>query len=706
MLNDDDKKQIQSAYSRYLEQRDLKPRMGQKHMIAHIARSLGGITLDSSTGERIDGGVSVVEAGTGTGKTVAYLLATIPLAKKYDKKLVVATATVALQEQIMTKDLPELLRYSGLSFSYELAKGRGRYMCPIQLRRALTNADPSQGSLGLYPDEIDLMASPDQRVLFSDLIEAFDDGRWEGDRDSWPVTLDDRDWRRVTTDHARCTRQKCPAYKECPFYQAREAVEEADVIVANHDLVLADLALGGGRVLPQPDETIYVFDEGHHLPDKALDHFTSMTRIGGTIKWLQALHKQLPPLLHILEQMNLGGSAVSELPNAIEDLRVALEGTSELLANEVEVPINEGRDLPRFRFEGGVVPDVILFEAMRLNDAYKRMCNWFVRLQASLKDALEIAGADHRAQLEAGQSGVSAALLRAEDNHQLWQQWAERDDPAGIPKARWITWMPDGDLLLCCSPILASNTLRNALWNKCFGAVITSATLTALGSFDRFKMRAGTSDQDTYEVVQSPFLFSEVAELVVPKESVDPTDQRAFDQLLEETMYSLIDDNQATLILFTARRHMEQFYDALPASWLERTTFQGQFSRAKVLEAHKARVDDGQPALLLGLASFAEGLDLPGDYCKRVVLVKLPFAVPDAPVEAQLSEWIESQGGNSFMQITVPDAALKLVQACGRLIRTEQDGGEIILLDRRVVTRRYGMQLLNSLPPYKRRIEV
>jgi len=706
MLSDDDKQSIQSAYSRYLDRRKLKPRMGQKHMIAHIARSLGGISLDSSTGERIDGGVSVIEAGTGTGKTVAYLLATIPLAKKYDKKLVVATATVALQEQIMTKDLPELLRHSGLSFSYELAKGRGRYMCPIQLRRALSNADPSQASLGLYPDEVDFMASPDQRALYSDLIEAFDEGRWEGDRDSWPVTLDDRDWRKVTTDHARCTRQKCPAYKECPFYQAREAVEEADVVVANHDLVLADLALGGGRVLPAPDDSIYVFDEGHHLPDKAIDHFTSMTRLGGTVKWLQALHKQLPPILHALDQLDLGGSAIAELPNAIEDLRIALEGVSELLANEIAVPVNEGRDLPRYRFEGGVIPEQILLESIRLDDAYKRMCNWLSRLQASLKDALEVARSEQRATMESGQTGVAAALLRAEDNHQLWQQWAQRDDPGALPKARWITWLPDGDILLCCSPILASNTLQRALWSRCFGAVITSATLTALGSFDRFKMRAGTADEDTYEVVESPFRFADVAELVVPKQSVDPTDQRAFDELLEESMYSLIDDVQATLILFTARRHMEQFYEALPHSWLERTSFQGQFSRAKVLEAHKTRVDEGQPALLLGLASFAEGLDLPGDYCKRVVLVKLPFAVPDAPVEAQLAEWIESRGGNPFMQITVPDAALKLVQSCGRLIRTEQDTGEIILLDRRVVTRRYGAQLLNSLPPYRRRIEV
>ncbi len=323
MLQDSDKKTIQAAYSAYLTACDIKARQGQKEMIAHIARSMGAIDVDSGSGERMSGGISVIEAGTGTGKTVAYLIASIPLAKRHDKTLVISTATIALQEQIINKDLPAVLQHSGLEFSYELAKGRGRYMCPAQLYAQLESSDPSQGALGLYPDEVDLRPTKDQRELLEGFKSAFKSHQWEGDRDSWPQAIDDLDWRRVTTDHARCTGRRCEFIASCPFYKAREAIETADVVVANHDLVLADLALGGGAILSKPQDTIYVFDEGHHLPDKALDHFASTCRLGASIKWLGALEKQLPPVLMLASRIGVGAAAVSELPAAVADTRRA-----------------------------------------------------------------------------------------------------------------------------------------------------------------------------------------------------------------------------------------------------------------------------------------------------------------------------------------------------------------------------------------------
>jgi len=705
MLQDSDKKAIQNAYTTYLNNCEIKPRMGQKQMIAHIARSMGGISVDSGTGERLSGGISIIEAGTGTGKTVAYLVATIPLAQRYEKKLILSTATIALQEQIINKDLPALLKHSGLKFSYELAKGRGRYMCPAQLYGQLESADPTQATLGLYPDEVDMRPTQDQRELLEAFRAAFKSHQWEGDRDSWPETIDDTDWRRVTTDHARCAGRKCEFISNCPFYKAREAIETADVIVANHDLVLADLALGGGAILSKPQETIYVFDEGHHLPDKALEHFASTCRLGASSKWLGSLEKQLPPVLTLASRIGVGAAAISELPSAVADTRKAQESIELTLAEEVEIPVDERGELPRFRFSQGDVGPVIRSGAEIVKANYQRLISWLDRFKSALEDGIEISSGADRAEAEAAVAGIAATMARAEDNYSLWQAWSHIDPEGVAPNARWISWMPDGDQLLCCSPVLASGTLRHQLWHKCFGAVITSATLSALGTFDRFKMRAGTHDDDTYAAVLSPFDFANVAQLRIPKAAVDPTDQRAFDQLLENDLAKLIDDKESTLVLFTARRHMEAFYDALPSSWMERVNYQGQYSRTKVIAEHRDRVDRGEPSILLGLASFAEGLDLPGDYCTRVVLVKLPFSVPDAPVEAQLAEWIEQRGGNPFMQITVPDASLRLVQSCGRLIRTEKDRGEIVLLDRRVLTRRYGQQLLNSLPPYKRVIE-
>ncbi|MEQ3695899.1 MAG: ATP-dependent DNA helicase DinG [Pseudomonadales bacterium] len=706
MLNDSDKSTIQKAYSRYLKANELGPRQGQKEMIAHIARAMGAVEIDDESGERISGGLAVIEAGTGTGKTIAYLIPTIPLAKRHDKKLIVSTATVALQEQILHKDLPAVLRHSGLSFSFELAKGRGRYLCPVQLQAQLSNADPSQGSLGLYPDEADGLPTKDQRELFEELKASFDARRWEGDRDSWPDSIEDQNWRRVTTDHNRCTGRRCEQFNACPFYQARESLETADVIVANHDLVLADLRLGGGAILSRPEESIYVFDEGHHLPEKALDHFAATCRLNASIKWLASLEKQLPPVLDLAQKLSLGLAAVGELPRAVADTIRVQQEFEPVMNDLIEIPVNDRNDLPRYRFPQGQVPDVLRNEAERNRDTYKRLNSWLGRFRDALQDGIELAVGDERGQLEAAIAGVGAAVSRGEENLALWEAWSDVDAADRLPHARWITWLNDGDPLLSCSPILASGTLQNKLWNRCFGAVVTSATLSSLGHFDRFKMRAGTAAEDTYAIVQSPFDFANVAELWIPPIAVDPSQSAAFDHLIETDLPKLVDDDVATLVLFTARRHMEQYVEALSSEQLEETLYQGQYSRSRVLELHKARIDEGKRSCLLGLASFAEGLDLPGKYCERVVIVKLPFSVPDAPVEAQLSEWIESEGGNSFMQVSVPDASLKLVQACGRLIRTETDTGQVVLLDKRVITKRYGHQLLNSLPPYRRRIEV
>ena len=149
---------------------------------------------------------------------------------------------------------------------------------------------------------------------------------------------------------------------------------------------------------------------------------------------------------------------------------------------------------------------------------------------------------------------------------------------------------------------------------------------------------------------------------------------------------------------------MQEVFDGLERDWRKRVLIQGNLSKQETLNKHRSRVDDGEPSVLFGLASFSEGVDLPGAYCEHVVIAKIPFAVPDDPVEAALSEWIEARGGNPFMEIAVPDASLRLVQACGRLLRTEQDGGTISLLDRRVVTQRYGKAILNALPPFRREI--
>jgi ATP-dependent DNA helicase DinG len=166
----------------------------------------------------------------------------------------------------------------------------------------------------------------------------------------------------------------------------------------------------------------------------------------------------------------------------------------------------------------------------------------------------------------------------------------------------------------------------------------------------------------------------------------------------------LLDAREGSLVLFSSRRQMLEVFQGIDGGLRELVLMQGDYSKQEILRRHREAIDAGGGSVIFGLASFAEGVDLPGDYCRHVVIAKIPFAVPDSPLEAALAEWVEAQGRNAFMEISVPDAALRLVQASGRLLRTEQDSGRVTLMDRRILTRRYGRAILDSLPPYRREL--
>jgi len=202
----------------------------------------------------------------------------------------------------------------------------------------------------------------------------------------------------------------------------------------------------------------------------------------------------------------------------------------------------------------------------------------------------------------------------------------------------------------------------------------------------------------------SPFNFSEQAVLSVPAISSDPRNQEEHSEAVAAFLPELLADATGALVLFTSWRQMQQVEDLVPSLFAADLLVQGGLSRSEMIREHKRRIDQGDRSILFGLASFAEGVDLPGSYCEHVVIVKIPFAVPDDPVSATLCEWIENKGGNAFQEISIPDATIRLVQACGRLLRTEQDRGTISILDRRLVTQRYGKRMLAAMPPYRRDI--
>lgn len=214
-------------------------------------------------------------------------------------------------------------------------------------------------------------------------------------------------------------------------------------------------------------------------------------------------------------------------------------------------------------------------------------------------------------------------------------------------------------------------------------------------------MRSGVPRESEYLRVMSPFDFQNKGRLLIPDMTAEPNQVEQHTKEIVAYLNDNIDVDGASLVLFSSRRQMEEVAQAVSDVIKDIMLIQGEQSKRVILDSHKARIDDGKGSLLFGLASFAEGVDLPGNYLTSVYIAKIPFAVPDDPVEATLAEWIQKRGGNPFMEITIPDASLRLVQATGRLLRSEKDAGDIHILDKRLKTKRYGSQLIQSLPPYR-----
>ena len=740
MLPDQVKEEIQFAYKQILKNKSLRPRAGQRVMIAEIAKALAAVTPSSAAAEDdhadivaevSDSPVVVVEAGTGTGKTLAYILGTLPLARHLGKKVVLATATVALQEQVTLRDLPDILTHSGLSFSYVLAKGRGRYLCLSRLDHLL-RGNASQDAMFELFGEVLQDAAQGNTALYEEMLEKIGSGQWHGDRDDWPGIISDRDWSPVTVEAGQCAGQKCSNFSRCFFYQAREQVQRVDCVIANHDLVLVDLAMGGGVILPDPADTIYIFDEAHHLPAKTNQHFSASTRLRATSAWLDTSLRQLNKLTADTRIQDNG-----VIKRECADIDLLIRGLAEdtnaaLLILEPVYSAKTHADAGRntegsyrnssdtLTFALGVVPDELRELSRQLATRFATLTRSLREISTFLRRLMEEADTvTARQQAELWFPVVGAMVSRAEGNEKLWQAFARTDQPGEAPSARWLSAafasdnegrsdrlsaQEPADLVLSCSPVLAAQTLIEHLWQKCAGAVLTSATLSALGTFDVLSMRAGLPAHTVFHRISSPFDYANAATLIIPRLNCDPADVTAHTAAIIKLLPRLLGDKEASLMLFSSRRQMQDVLQAMPEIWRQRILCQDDYQKAQLLELHRKKVDAGEPSVIFGLASFAEGVDLPGHYCKHVLIAKIPFSVPDDPIEATLAQWIEQQGKNPFMTLSVPEASFRLVQAAGRLLRSETDSGRITLFDERLISKFYGKSIMASMPPFARDI--
>ncbi|BBB29571.1 ATP-dependent DNA helicase DinG [Neptunomonas japonica] len=706
MLSDALKNSIQASYRRFLADHEMKPRYGQKMMIAHVARTLGAIEVDEK-GERVnENHLCVIEAGTGTGKTMAYLLSAIPIAQSHSKSLVISTATVALQEQLLNKDLPEVARLLGESVNYVLAKGRGRYFCISQAEKLLDSQNQT-GQIALYEDEIEHSIDPSLLVFYQELLGKFAAGEWDGDRDSLAQEIEAANWAPLTSDHTRCTNRRCSNFSVCPFYKSRDSMDKADIVVANHDLVLADLSLGGGAILPEPANTVYIFDEAHHLSSKATGHFAYTMRVKGTQRWLKSSVKQLDAMLDECDNNAVLAQYVERMAPARQDIDIALDQ----LHSDLRIMLMDGVQRPaseRFRFPKGVLPETMMHSAKDIASAAERWMLKAEQIVDVLKEALDGGVPEiNRDVAERWYPRMGLLWMRAQSLYWLNKSYAVADPEGVAPTARWINLVDasDGVDFECrSSPVSAADTLQEHLWSSCFGAVLTSATMTALGHFNRVIHELGLPQDVLCERLPSPFNYPQAAVLSVPRMESDPGKPEEHTKEVISILNKGLASAAATLVLFSSWRQMFTVLEKLESTIRSKVLAQGDLTKNEIIRKHKEIINAEKPSIIFGLASFAEGVDLPGKYLTEVIITKLPFGVPDDPVDATMAEWIEQRGGNAFMEWTVPEASMRLTQATGRLLRTEQDSGRVILLDRRVVTRRYGRQLLDALPPFRREI--
>ncbi|HEU4801092.1 MAG TPA: helicase C-terminal domain-containing protein [Gemmatimonadales bacterium] len=647
-----------------------------------------------------DGGVLLLEAGTGVGKSFAYLVPALAWARANRERTVVSTNTINLQEQLVGKDLPLLRKALGdddYTPTFALLKGWRNYLCLSRLASA-TQA---------------------QRTLLEQdrLTELYDLAEWagrtaDGTLSELPATPSQDVWDEVSAEADLCTRTKCDYFDRCFLFRARRRAAEADIVVVNHHLLAADLAVRQAAdnwqeaaVLPPYQRLI--LDEGHHLEDVAARHLGTQVSSRAARRLLARFERNgrglLPTLARELATRSdlLSKASVDLLTQrlmpAVGDARRATDQLFlRLMARLDQAPGGQ------LRLDDDFAGDEVWSDGLALElDAA-------LASYRSIRDLIETV-ADRLAQVnETERQGqllreLRAVMRRIEALSDGLNRTL-RPVPGGPAAVRWMerSGRKQQDVALSSVPLDLASVLRELVFDRLETVVLTSATLAAGGEFEFLESRLGLTGEASpvtvRETLPSPFDFPAHCLFGIPDDVPDPReDEAGHDAAIARIVRELASASDGGMfVLFTShaalRRAADRLRPVIGARWP--LLVQGDGQRDQLLR----RFREAGNAILLGTDSFWEGVDVPGRALRALVLTKLPFKVPSEPLTAARLERLESQGQNGFTNYLLPHAALKLKQGFGRLIRTEQDVGVVLLLDRRIVTRRYGPLVLNGLP--------
>jgi len=696
-------------------------RSQQRDMAACIVASFNG---DS---------VAVVEAGTGTGKSLAYLVPSVLYALKNKERIVISTNTINLQEQLLNKDIPAVRTALGEDFSAILVKGRSNYVCK---RKAAFAAQ-----------ENTLLVEPELRSELQGVLAWIKESP-TGDRGELPVPPTPEVWERVESEADNCLRVRCPFYQECFYYESRRRAARADLLIVNHSLLLSDLAVRSesenwtmAAVLPP--YTRVVLDEAHHLEDVATRHLSreitraSMRRLfgrlyrsdrsgsGGAIAaFIEAVMRLAKGMLiaesdpFVTRLLTEVAPRVSELREQVDSL-LAEFGHQILEMNNLDVPrrpiehsVRLTKEVMQSRkWEEDCAPNILsiihlLTEFLSLNSEVRA---GFRERDPKVKGALE------NAMMEWG-----AVLGRLDERRRILQGMLLDD----TDRCRWVELASDNSnrlvVRLNLAPVEVGNVLRENLHDRMKSQTMTSATLSVDSGFQFFLERTGLAstpkntrdafDEDEVPAsgeggrvavdtlrLASPFKYDEQVFLGVPSDLGDPRAE-GFDKRLADLIVRAVavSDGRA-LVLFTSHGQLRRCFDQAAPS-IRRlgyaTLRQGDETRDRLLNKFR----DDETSVLFATSSFWEGIDVRGSALELLILAKLPFAQPTEPVQQAQVEALEARGQNSFEKLIIPRAIIRFKQGFGRLIRSATDRGAVLIADERVMKMRYGRRFLDALP--------
>ncbi|NOY26500.1 MAG: helicase [Oligoflexia bacterium] len=679
-------------------------RAGQVDMAIAVARAL-------NDGRKERPVVAALEAGTGTGKSLAYLVPAALWAKANDSRIVIATYTINLQGQLAHSDLPMLAR-GGLDVRAAVLSGRGNYLCRRRLSDALAELDSSS----------EPGAEPDPHAATIRQAAAWAEHARRGARADLGFPMPEDVWDRIRSDHDQTLRARCPHFARCLYYEARRDAARAQVVVVNQHLLLADLVLkiqtGGDGILPRFDRAI--IDEAHHLEDAATGLFSEkLTAL--------AIRRAVAPLLSAKRRKGalqravdhyaeaLDATAADRLRGRCHDAQAALE----LLGDDMKAGF-ESLAIDLFCGEDQslrVTPDLrgtdrwrlhlapaIDDAAQRLDDAASRLA----RIEQSLDELPEDRVLAHpqplldlrRARRRLLDKAAVASAMQAEDPDRV--RWLAPVQARRGPKTA----------TLATAPIDVGPTLRQRVFESLETTILTSATMSVYGRFDHILGRLGlegsleASEQALQDIeirqatLPSPFHYEEQALLALPRDLPPPDDPRFGAWAGRFVAQAARASGGGVFVLCTSHALVATLHQAVRKDLGDSLPLlrQGELSRLRLLDRFRSLHN----AVLFGTDSFWEGVSVPGAALRLVIIPRLPFRVPTEPVQQARHERLQAAGQDPFRAWSLPHAVLRLRQGFGRLIRTRSDRGAVAILDRRIHERWYGKVFLGSLPPAAR----